>query len=388
MPHHDSAPPNSPRPRADLASLVELLRSMCSSNELRHIVWLLEGGDRLYAELPGDSATLAEFVTETTLLLNRHGRIDGAFFDALDSKYPGRREDIARVRAALGCDTPQTSAPSSPSVEPSADASEHRPSNLHLILDRTQQWETLINRCTTKSNENLAFLLHGDSGQDVHLFVNRIESEWQEDCFSYIHQTRRVPLRFGGDMARTADDWGRHLRCAAGFGSLPLRRALERVTSQDPVILLFCESPLSMATMKPRALDALKEFLTDTLPKCLSEGPFKHPIRLLVAVEHQHPTGPTAEEDPLVIEIETALRQAAGLTFQPLPTLDFPPWNDIELLLREKIFGPERYRSQGLRPKFKKVYDSVDKEPDYTQRTFSRLADVLDAAITAHLSSS
>lgn len=85
------------------ATLQELLVAALSAGELRRLVGGLEDGRLLLAELPSGGA-LAQLAFETVGLLERRGRIDAAFFEALHRALGrGRAAEVTEVaRVWLG----------------------------------------------------------------------------------------------------------------------------------------------------------------------------------------------------------------------------------------------------------------------------------------------
>jgi hypothetical protein len=63
-------------------ALIELLQSLFSADELRRFVALLPG-ENLSAALPSGSVSLATLAFEVVGVLDRHGKLDGSFFEFL-----------------------------------------------------------------------------------------------------------------------------------------------------------------------------------------------------------------------------------------------------------------------------------------------------------------
>jgi len=79
------------------AALSELLVSLFDSEELRIFLAAQEGGPDVLTRLPDGPVSLRELVFRAITVLERHGRIDGGFFDALANSFPRRRDAILLV---------------------------------------------------------------------------------------------------------------------------------------------------------------------------------------------------------------------------------------------------------------------------------------------------
>jgi hypothetical protein len=80
--------------------LVELLTSLFTADELRRFAAFLPGGN-VVAVLPSGTASLETLAFEMVQALDRRGQIDGDFFARLEEERPGRKTEIARIRAQL-----------------------------------------------------------------------------------------------------------------------------------------------------------------------------------------------------------------------------------------------------------------------------------------------
>lgn len=81
-------------------ALIELLQSLFSTDELRRFAALLPG-ETLSAALPSGSVSLATLAFEVVGVLDRHGKLDGSFFELLEKERPARQGEIAKVRVLL-----------------------------------------------------------------------------------------------------------------------------------------------------------------------------------------------------------------------------------------------------------------------------------------------
>jgi CHAT domain-containing protein len=81
-------------------ALVELLKSLFTTDELRHFAAFLPHGN-LTSALPSAPASLDAVAFEMVQVLKRHGWIDDKFFTRLEEARPGRKAEIAHLRAQL-----------------------------------------------------------------------------------------------------------------------------------------------------------------------------------------------------------------------------------------------------------------------------------------------
>jgi predicted MPP superfamily phosphohydrolase len=244
-------------------------------------------------------------------------------------------------------------------------------SRVLLILDRTQQWERLVNRCM-QAREHLAFLVHGDAAQDVGAFVHRVE-QYLEEASQLPHRTWRVPLRSDGLVARTVADWDLHLRRATGFARLSLADALARSAQNERLLLIFAEEPLKNLNAEQAA--ALVEFLRSRLPEQLRQAKPRHPVHLVIAVEHAGQRTP-AGDDPLVATIDAALHGAPGLDLEPLIELTFPTWQEVKAQIRQELGPLATSATSACRER----YEAVAAHPGRSYRLLAgALAEILEA---------
>jgi CHAT domain-containing protein len=81
-------------------ALVELLKSLFTADELHRFATFLPHGN-LASALPSAPAPLDAVAFEMVQVLKRHGWIDDAFFIRLEEERPGRKAEIAQIRALL-----------------------------------------------------------------------------------------------------------------------------------------------------------------------------------------------------------------------------------------------------------------------------------------------
>lgn len=86
------------QPRVELE---KLLISLLTEADVRRIVRLLPGGEEMHAELPGIGVSLTALVHQAVSVLERHGRLDRTFFEALVAERPARRDEIRALAARM-----------------------------------------------------------------------------------------------------------------------------------------------------------------------------------------------------------------------------------------------------------------------------------------------
>jgi serine/threonine protein kinase len=81
--------------------LEKLLISLLTEADVRRLVHLLPGGENMHAELPGAGVSLTALVHQAVSVLERHGRLDGEFFEVLVAERPARRDEIRALAARM-----------------------------------------------------------------------------------------------------------------------------------------------------------------------------------------------------------------------------------------------------------------------------------------------
>jgi WD40 repeat protein len=81
-------------------ALVELLKSLFTADELHRFAVFLPGGS-IASALPSGNASLEAIAFEMVQVLERRGQIDDTLFARLEEERPGRRDEIARIRALI-----------------------------------------------------------------------------------------------------------------------------------------------------------------------------------------------------------------------------------------------------------------------------------------------
>lgn len=118
-------------PRAELE---KLLVSLLGEADVRRIIRVLPGGEGMHAELPGAGVSLTALVHQAVNVLERHGRLDGAFFEVLVAERPARRDEIQALATRMR--DPAVAAPPMSEITPPnrAKTQEHTPNAPGTIL--------------------------------------------------------------------------------------------------------------------------------------------------------------------------------------------------------------------------------------------------------------
>lgn len=90
--------PAIPAGGSSTTALYNLLATIFSADEIRRLLSFLPDGKVLVAELPGATASLMAMASAAVEVLQRHGRVDDAFWTAVHAARPRRRDEIERAR--------------------------------------------------------------------------------------------------------------------------------------------------------------------------------------------------------------------------------------------------------------------------------------------------
>uniref|UniRef100_UPI003D0D6AF4 metallophosphoesterase n=1 Tax=Haliangium sp. TaxID=2663208 RepID=UPI003D0D6AF4 len=94
-------------------ALIDLLQSLFTVPELRRFLARLPNSGAITRGLSSGTASLADLAFEAVHALQRHGRLDDEFYDQLEVARPGRRSEVAEIRAGfIKSPTPTSAAPS------------------------------------------------------------------------------------------------------------------------------------------------------------------------------------------------------------------------------------------------------------------------------------
>lgn len=259
----------------------------------------------------------------------------------------------------------------SPKPPPSAprDSSLGLHTHTSIVLDRIEQWQTLVYHCKSKRCEHRLFILHGPAEQNVDLFMRRIKS-FLAATAKQEHAVLKVERVDELTTARMGEEWKRSVRRAAPVQHGSLHHALIQLTANLPILMLFMHS-------NNRALTGLDESSIAGLADCIQQidkdlhyepTRFKHSIRIVIAIE-----GATASETTVPM-LEQRLRTLRQLHVTTLPPLTFPPWDpDILRFIRETYPKAD----DGILNMCKSIHAEIAR----TDRSLKSLADRIDFAL-------
>ncbi len=390
-------------PSSKEEALIELLKSEFDARGFKFFAFHALGA-ALAERLPEDHEP--HFWRRTLTILCGHGAVSAWLFARLAEDRPKiDRHRVVAVARMWGFDdltsppapdratsTPRPAAVVPARVNPRPETTEpSRPGRIHalmsspggsagttagralsrlaLVLDREKQWGKLGLQCRT-SEKHLAFLVHGDVGQDVNLFCLRVQRFLGKECGRH-HHIHRIGFRDEFSTNHTAEDWERRLCIDSGHVGLDIVAALQKITADHPVLFILGDRPLRHLADDER--DALTTFLA-RLPRHLEAARPACPIRLLIPIEHHG--APSGTSDPLVQAVLAALQAAAGLQCELLIELGFPTWDDV----KTQIINEIKVMDDPFLDRCRRAFE--DEMADRRPR-FSRVARRLSALIEA-----
>lgn len=298
-----------------------------------------------------DDETVDVYAEAILLVAHESGLLDEPLWDQLMARYADHAEELRRIfeQWALG-PRPKTVVTIVPSTVPSTDDDGDRrdpedeepqgeATHTAVVLDRTDAWRTITTTCR-KAKESLAFIVYGTRQQDLHLFLQRIESFLHDpnECKPY-HVVKRVRGRSDLSKVVTSGDWERATIDATRTRRPPLEVALADLATAHPVMLLLGGiQPLRDLDAARRA--GLIDFVTQVLRTALAAARLAHPIHVLMPIEigSQHATD-------LVDGLRDAFEgPSPGLRLCSPIRLVLPDWSEIRAHVKVEY---DRY---GLKP--------------------------------------
>ncbi|MCG6869047.1 MAG: toll/interleukin-1 receptor domain-containing protein [Gammaproteobacteria bacterium] len=195
-----------------------------------------------------------------------------------------------------------------------------------LDLDRSEQWQALLKE--SRSQHNGIFLVYGERRQNLELFVARLWHYLAEETDQH-HRIIAVPARWEMELPRTGAAWEINLRRAFPAGEGTAADLLFEAARHRPVFLILGEHPLSKDGLDDdeEAIAALEEFLEDRLPTLLAGCTGTHPVRALLATDHER------SDDSLEERLYTKIRRGArrqGVRYRRLPEVQHVQWSHIQ----------------------------------------------------------
>jgi hypothetical protein len=243
--------------------------------------------------------------------------------------------------------------------------------HLHLAmdLDRSDQWLALLRE--SRSERSGILLLHGERRQNLELFVARLWQYLSAETERH-HHIIQVPERWEAEPPRTAAGWEINLRHAFPNGQGTAADLLAEVARNNPILLLIGKHPLSRDGLDDdeEVIAALEEFLNErlpALPALLAGCPGPHPVRALVATDHERPQDALA--DRLYVRMQRGAERH-GIRVRRLPEVQHVTWGHIQGYLDGLDPPPETRVYETL----KQVYERLDHDRISFQELAERLS--------------
>lgn len=342
-------------------------------------------------ELPTGTVPLTDFVAKFIEELDNTGRLDAKFLDTLGQFWGGPAEEIDALNKALfpGSKSRKTKVTPKPplAVEP---ARQRTYRHFCIILDRSKPWQTFKTRCV-QAKSDVVFLAHGGHDQDLYLFLERIgrfHSDTRDELGFLSHTHLAVRCKDARGFPEGPGEWAGRLEQAIRDhlqrDTRDLADALHQLT-ESSAGLLAIHGPdgqglraTGEAGLPPGSRIALVNFVRDTLPPLLNIGTRKHPLRLLIPVEHEPYTRKPLPTDILFTDLHKAMDGQPWYT--RVPELSIPDWPDvlttIEAVMRER----GGYISDPVREECFLAYEAAKKK----KHTFAAIADAIGSILDHH----
>lgn len=235
------------------------------------------------------------------------------------------------------------------SDEPAAAVSYGAALGAALKLDRTSQWQEIVER--SRQSGSIIYLLYGQRERaGLAFFVDRI-CRFLAPAQGDRHRIFKVPFIVDGIGARTGEDWALRLHTELAtslgrHGEVPLRDLLRLATARQPFFILLGRFPLPPLDEAEEA--GLEEFLSDLLPSFLRDVPY---VRILLAHDYERPA--LSQVKKLDVWMH---KGALGGKYKCM-LLDeavLPSWDDVQRYLsRDKEMSPERIAA--LKPEYDRL---------------------------------
>lgn len=345
----------------------------------------------LVKDLPTGTVSLAEYATQYIAALVQAGRLDAKFLDTLGQFWGGPPEKIAALKAVLLPGGKRTRAKKDPKPTPADEPARQRTyRHFCIILDRSKPWQTFKTRCV-QAKSDVVFLAHGGHDQDLYLFLERIgrfHSDTRDELGFLSHTHLAVRCKDARGFPEGPGEWAGRLeqtiRDHLQRDTRDLADALHQLT-ESSAGLLAIHGPdgqglraTGEAGLPPACRVALVKFIRETLPSLLNTGTRKHPLRLLIPVEHEPYTKRPLPTDILFTELHKAMD--GNPWYIRVPELSIPDWPDvlttIEAVMRER----HGYTSDSVSEACFHAYEAAKKK----KQNFAAIADAIGSILDQH----
>lgn len=358
------------------ASFAEILAGALDERGIR--LWVRFSVPSLRNGIPGEDARLSreELARIVAARIAQRGLASAEMFGSLSRVVdgPGREavEAIERCwRTEASGGTPDGRVPPVQPVPPQPLPIRKKSETTHtsIVLDRIRQWGSIL-RCSRSSDEPLVFIVHGTKEQDLHLFMERIESYLGEEC-EPPHHVVKVERASDTTVARTAGDWERCLVRATKARDGKLEAVLPREVSQRRVLFLFSDRDGPLHSGDAEAVGGLAECLRgrvrDVLAALSARGALRHSMRFVIPIEHPSAGG---RVPPVIEHLGQRLRSAPPLRLEPVQELRFPDWDEVRRHIETELGPP----GDEALARFQQIYTFIAMSPG---RSLKALGDAL-----------
>ena len=234
-------------------------------------------------DLNGES--ISDLAFSLIVVAGRLGLINKPFFDALVAEREGFATEIRALQemCPTGRDTPPPPPPATPSSSPPRPLADDDVTHAALILNRTDQWKLLSERCAN-DDRHLIFFVHGDHEQDLDLFLTRIKVFFKNEC-TRRHNLIAVPRTQEHSTATDGSEWSRRIVAKSPVrASLADALASAARTLDAFYILEDYGHPLKGLTWLD--FEALTNLFQMHILAEIEKAPPSRPLRFLVPLQH------------------------------------------------------------------------------------------------------
>src|SRR6202042_2557972 len=106
----------------------------------------------------------------------------------------------------------------------------------------------------------------------------------------------------------------------------PLGPTLQHLVAQQPLFIMLGQNPLPLDRLTDQNVDALREFITESLPALLRQAKVLRGVQVMLALDYE-----AASPDALAKFEQWGLQAETSnvLRFRPLPQASLPSWEDV-----------------------------------------------------------
>jgi len=289
-------------------------------------------------------------------------RIPG-YDEVIDGGITGIAEKILASLGDFGIQQPEKEIVPDLNPDWQTNSLQYKDRNLTAIeLDRDVQWGNIVRSC--KENMNTFFLIHGNSKQNLTLFLERIERFLSTET-KLPHTVYRVPFKIEHSCPTCGAEWENHIlhTLSSNSGEKTLVRHLYEKSYHKCLLLILGLQPLH--DLKPLELQGIRDLITKSLPKILKKTKPRCAIRFLMAIDYDDQRDNTHKQiDDWGLEAE----KKAEIQYVTIPEVTFPDWPEVETYLLNLRPRPDEITLNNIKKEFNTI--KID-----DKLTFQYLAD-------------